>query len=201
MKFTAAAFLVALAVAVPGVASAQATTDLAKVEGGQFVLDKTHAKIIFSYSHFGYSTSYGMFTDFEGKLAFDPKAPAKSALEVNVNMNGIDTAVPKLDEHLKSADFFDVSKFPSATFKSTAIEVTGPNTGRITGSLTLHGVTKPVVLNAVFNGGGINPVSKQYVVGFNASGVIKRSEFGVSTYAPMVGDDVTLTLSGEFARQ
>ena len=204
MKLGTAALLAALVTAVPAfapAAMAQATTDLEKLEGGQFVLDKSHAKIIFSYSHFGYSTSYGLFTDFDGKLAFDPKALAKSVLEVTVNMDGIDTTVPKLDAHLKTSDFFDVAKFPSAGFKSTAIEVTGPTTGKITGNLTLHGVTKPVVLEASFNGGGTNPVSKKYVVGFNATAKVKRSEFGVANYAPMVGDDVTLTISGEFDRQ
>lgn len=203
MKLGTAALLAVLAAALPAAAQAQAqaTTDLAKVESGQFALDKNHAKIIFSYSHFGYSTSYGLFTDFDGKLAFDPKAPASSALEITVNMDGIDTSVAKLDAHLKTSDFFDIAKFPTATFKSTAIEVTGPTTGKVTGALTLHGVTKPVVLDAVFNGGGTNPVSKKYVVGFNAAGKLKRSDFGVANYAPMVGDEVTLTISGEFVRQ
>lgn len=204
MKLGTAAVLLALAVGpvlAPSASFAQAVTDLDKVEGGAFALDKTHAKIIFAYSHFGYSTSYGQFTDFDAKLAFDPKAPAKSALEVSVNMDGIFTNVPKLDAHLKAPDFFDAAKFPTATFKSTAIEVTGPTTGKITGDLTLHGVTKPVVLDATFNGGGTHPVSKKYVVGFNATAKVKRSEFGISLYAPMVGDDVTLTISGEFARQ
>jgi len=203
MKLGTAALLAVLAAALPAAAQAQAqaTTDLAKVESGQFALDKNHAKIIFSYSHFGYSTSYGLFTDFDGKLAFDPKAPASSALEITVNMDGIDTSVAKLDAHLKTSDFFDIAKFPTATFKSTAIEVTGPTTGKVTGALTLHGVTKPVVLDAVFNGGGTNPVIKKYVVGFNAAGKLKRSDFGVANYAPMVGDEVTLTISGEFVRQ
>ena len=105
-----------------------------------------------------------------------------------------------MDAHLKSPDFFDAAKFPTASFKSTKIEVTGPSSGKITGDLTLHGVTKPVTLNASFNGGGINPMSKAYVLGFNATGTVKRSEFGISTYVPAVGDEVTLTISAEFDR-
>lgn len=176
------------------------TTELAQVEGGHFAVDKTHAKIIFSTTHFGFSRYYGLFTDFDAKLDFDPKAPAKSALDVTVNTTGIDTTNPKLDEHLKSADFFDVAKFPTATFKATKISVTGKTTGTITGDLTLHGVTKPVTLDATFNGGGVNPLSKAYVLGFNAKGIIKRTEFGITTYAPLVGDDVELTISAEFDR-
>ena len=197
-RSTALLFAVALA-ATPALAAGP-TTDLAKVEGGHFVVDKSHAKIIFSTTHFGFSTYYGLFTDFDAKLDFDPKAPTASQLAVTVDLNGIDTTNPKLDNHLKSAEFFDVARFPTASFKSTKIEVTGPTTGRITGQLTLHGVTKPVVLDTTFNGGGVNPMTKAYVVGFNATGVVKRSEFGITTYVPVVGDDVLLTISGEFDR-
>ncbi len=191
-------FAAALALTPLAPASAGPSTDLAQIEGGHFSIDKSHAKIIFSTTHFGFSTYYGLFNDFDAHLAFNPKEPTASKLEVTVNLSGIDTTNPKLDEHLKSADFFDVEKFPTATFTSTHIDVTGPTTGTITGALTLHGVTKPVTLNATFNGGGTNPMSKAYVLGFNATGTLKRSEFGVAHYVPAVGDDVTLTISGEF---
>ncbi|MDO8606683.1 MAG: YceI family protein [Phaeospirillum sp.] len=197
----AIAATVAFTAATPASAQSAASTDLAKVEGGRFAVDKSHAKLIFSFNHFGFSTSYGLFSDFDAKLVFDPKAPAASTLDVTINMDRIDTFVPKLDGHMKSADLFDVAKFPTATFKSSAIEVTGPTTGKVTGDLTLHGVTKPVTLDTTFNGGGINPVSKNYVVGFNATAKLKRTDFGVSYAAPMVGDEVTLTISGEFIRQ
>lgn len=197
MKRVAAIALLALA-ALP--VQAAPTTDLTQLEGGQFAVDKSHAKIIFSTTHFGFSTYYGLFNDFDAKLTFDPKAPAKSALGVTVNMNGIDTTNPKLDAHLKSADFFNAEKFPQAVFTATKIEVTGPAAGTITGDLSLHGVTKPVTLEATFNGGGQNPMTKAYVLGFNAVGHLKRSEFGISTYVPAVGDDVTLTISAEFDR-
>ncbi len=190
----------AIAVAAPA-ARAELSPDPAKLEGGQFAVDKTHARIIFSFSHFGVSTSYGQFTDLDAKLNFDAKAPAKSAVEVAINMDGISTNVPKLDAHLKTGDFFDVAAFPTASFKSTSVEVTGPNTGKIAGNLTVHGVTRPVVLDATFNAGGVHPMTQKYVVGFNAKGQIKRSEFGVGRYAPNVGDDVTLTISAEFVRQ
>lgn len=199
---TKTAFLLAALMVSPLLAetSVGATTDLAMVEGGQFALDPSHAKIIFSTTHFGFSTYYGLFTNFDAKLNFDTSAPAKSTLDVTINLDGIDTTNAKLDAHLKSADFFDVAHFPVATFKATKVEVTGPAAGKVTGDLTLHGVTKPITLEASFNGGGLNPMSKAYVVGFNATGTIKRSDFGIKTYVPAVGDDVTLTISAEFDR-
>lgn len=201
MKLGTAALLATLAAATAIPAQAQLSPETDKLESGQFALDKAHAKIIFSYSHFGVSTSYGQFTDFDAKLDFDAKAPAKSQLDVTVNMDGINTNVAKLDAHLKAPDFFDAAKFPTAVFKSTGITVTGPNSGRITGDLTLHGVTKPVVLDATFNAGGNHPMTKKYVIGFNAQGKVKRTDFGVGLYAPNVGDEVTLTISSEFVRQ
>ncbi|HIJ38249.1 MAG TPA: polyisoprenoid-binding protein [Rhodospirillaceae bacterium] len=200
MKFKTAAILLAMTASVPALAETAGgpSVDLAKLEGGAFVLDKGHARLIFSFNHFGYSTSYGFFPSLEGKLKFDPKTVASSEVEVTVDLAGLDTTVPKLDEHMKSEGFFDVAKFPKAVFKSNKITVTGPTTGTISGDLTLHGVTKPVTLTASFNGGGINPVSKAYVLGFNATGHITRSEFGLGLYAPAVSDDVLLTISAEF---
>ncbi|MDZ5650434.1 MULTISPECIES: YceI family protein [unclassified Nitrospirillum] len=190
----------ALLAAAPATALAQATTDLTKVEGGHFTLDKSHAKVVFAITHFGFSTYYGAFPDLEGTLDFDPKAPAKSKLDVTINVKGLSTANPKLDEHLNSPDFFDTAKFPTATFKATKIEVTGATTGKIIGELTLHGVTKPVTLDASFHGGGTNPMTKAYVVGFDAKAQVKRSEFGVDKYVPYVSDEVELLISGEFDR-
>ncbi|KIM00003.1 Protein yceI precursor [Paramagnetospirillum magnetotacticum MS-1] len=196
---TAVLFAAAIAIAAP--ARAEISSDPAKLEGGQFMVDKSHAKIIFSFSHFGLSTSYGQFTDFDAKLNFDPKTPAHSAVDVTINMDGIHANVPKFETHLKSPDFFDVATFPTATFKSTSVEVTGPTTGKITGNLTVHGITRPVVLDTTFNAGGVHPMNQKYVVGFSAKGLIKRSDFGVGRYAPNVGDEVTLTISAEFIRQ
>jgi polyisoprenoid-binding protein YceI len=198
---TATLFAAGLLLAAPLPAAAELSTDPAKVEGGQFTVDKAHARIIASFSHFGLSTSYIQFTDFDAKLSFDPKAPAKGTVEVAINMDGINATVPKFEAHLKSADFFDVAAFPAAVFKSTAVEVTGPNTGRITGNLTLHGITRPVVLDTTFNAGGIHPMTQKATLGFSAKGTVRRSDFGLGKYAPNVGDEVTLTISTEFVRQ
>lgn len=176
------------------------TADLKTVEGGHFKLDKRHARIVFSTTHLGFSTYYGFFGDIDGTLDYDPAQPTASTLEVSVNLNDLVTNDSELDDNLKSSDYFDVPKFPVATFKSTKIEVTGAATGRITGDLTLHGVTKPVVLDATLNRGGTNPVTQSYILGFDATGTLSRSDFGMKTLVPFVGDQVKLTLSCEFNR-
>ncbi|RAU23388.1 hypothetical protein CU669_04465 [Paramagnetospirillum kuznetsovii] len=201
MKFAAAAFAVAIAAASPVLAQSTAAHASDKVESGQYQVDKSHAKIIFSFNHLGFSTSYGLFSDFDATLTVDSKAVDKSALAVTVNMDGVLTTVPKFDAHLKSPDLFDTAKYPTASFKSTSIEVTGPTSGKISGELTLHGVTKPVVLDATLAGSGIHPMNKKYVAGFNATTKVKRSDFGLAYAVPVVGDEVTLTISAEFVRQ
>ncbi len=181
-------------------AQSDETSDFKSVEGGHFNLDKSHARIVFSTTHLGFSTYYGFFGDLDAKLDYDPKSPAGSTLEVSVNLNGLVTNDSKLDENLKSADYFDVAKFPVATFKSTKIDVTGAAKGKITGDLTLHGVTKPVVLDVTLNRGGFNPVTQDYILGFDATGSLSRSEFGIKTLVPFVGDQVKLMISCEFDR-
>jgi polyisoprenoid-binding protein YceI len=200
MKFRTIVLLLAMAVASPAFGqTAGPSTDLSKIEGGVFNVDKKHAKIIFSYGHFGYSTSYGLFTDFDAKLTFDPKAPTSSTLTATINLDGIETMVAQLNAHLKTPDFFDTAKFASASFKSTKVTMTGPTTGAVTGDLTLHGVTKPITLEVTFNGGGVT-MAKVYVLGFSATGHLKRSDFGIGAFVPMVSDDVVLTISSEFDR-
>jgi len=108
------------------------------------------------------------------------------------------TTVPKLTDELKGDKWFDSTKFPQATFESTSISVAANGEATITGNLTLHGVTRPVVLHAHLVGAGVNPIDHQYTVGFQASGTIKRTDFGVSLYAPAVGDDVQLSIAGAF---
>lgn len=198
------AILIALsapvALATPAAPQLAQKSTLKAVEGGSFRLDKSHARIVFSTSHLGFSTYYGFFGDLDAQLDYDPKAPEKSRLEVTVNVAGLVTNDANLDENLKSADYFDTEKFPIAAFKSTKVEVAGPARGKITGELTLHGVTRNVALDAKLNGGGTNPVSQDYVLGFDASGSVSRSDFGIKTLVPFVGDQVKLVISCEFDR-
>lgn len=174
------------------------TTDLSKAHTGKYVMDASHASVLFNLSHLGYSHYFGRFNKLEGTLQFDNKAPEKSKLEVTINMNSVDTNNEKLQAELVSKSWFDAAQYPKATFVSTKIEKTSDSTGKVTGDLTLHGVTKPVVLDVTFNGAGTRPIMNTDAMGFSATTTIKRSDFNVSNYVPMVGDAVTLTIEAEF---
>ncbi len=190
----------AVLAAAPGRADTGFVTDPALVKAGAYVLDPDHGKITWSISHLGFSTYRGQFTGVEAKLTADPKAPEKSTLTVTVAMDSVGTLNPELDKHLQSPEFFDVAKFPTATFKATKVAVTGKDTGTITGDLTLHGVTKPVTLQATFHQAGLFPMDKKYRMGFDAQATIKRSDFGIDAYLPLLGDTVTLDIEAEFVK-
>jgi polyisoprenoid-binding protein YceI len=196
-------YLIAAALAATSLAAAHATQQAApapaaeQVRAGAYTLDKSHAKIMWGISHLGFSTYYGEFTDFDAQLNLDPANPANSKLNVTVNMDSVATHNDKLDAHLKAPDFFDTAKFKQATFVSTNVQQTGPTTANVTGDLTLHGVTKPVTLAVTLNKAGMS-MGNAYVAGFSAETTIKRTDFGMNTYAPALGEDVKLLISGEF---
>jgi polyisoprenoid-binding protein YceI len=178
-----------------------ASTNPATVQPGSYALDPSHTRVLFSVSHMGFSTWYGDFTGVKGSARLDPHRPAASEVQVTIPTASISTTNATLDGELKSADWFDAARFPTISFRSRKITVTGPNRGFIDGDVTLHGVTRPVRLEARFNGAGVNPLSKAYTVGFDATGHIKRSQFGVTKYVPLIGDDVNLTISAAFERK
>ncbi len=179
------------------IAAQAATAAQAPVRAGAYTLDKAHAKIIWSASHFGFSTYYGEFTDFDAKLNLDPARPANSKLSVTVNTASVNGHNEALETHLKSADFFDVAKHPTATFVSTRVTPTSATTADVTGNFTLLGVTKPLTLKVTFNKAGDN-MAKVYTAGFSAEGTVKRSDYGMTYAVPGVSDEVKLTISGEF---
>jgi polyisoprenoid-binding protein YceI len=181
-----------------GAARAQLSDSSAAVRAGTYKLDPNHGKITWSVSHFGVSTYIGQFAHVEAALKLDPKAVGATALDVTVDANSVGTLNPVLDAELKSKMFLDTANFPTASFKATNVTRTGEKTADIAGDLTLHGVTRPVVVHATFTLGGSNPIDKTYELGFAGSAEILRSEFGIKTFLPNLGDKVTLTLEAEF---
>ncbi|MDZ4370333.1 MAG: YceI family protein [Phenylobacterium sp.] len=177
---------------------AQITQNPAEVRAGAYTLDSEHSKVTWSVSHLGFSTYIGQFHGVAGTLTIDPARLDATELKVTIDTNRVGTFSAGLDKHLKTPDFLDTAKFPTATFRSTRVARTGERTADITGDLTLHGVTRPVTVKATFNQAGVNMVDKQYSLGFDGKAVIKRSEFGITTYVPAVSDEVTLTLAAEF---
>lgn len=196
-KFAAHLFAAALLFSTTA-AQAQLVTSPAATQAGTYKLDPAHGKITWSINHFGFSTYIGQFGHVDGTLKVDPKAVGATTLDVAIDTNSLGTLNPALDTHLKSKDFLDVAAFPSATFKATKVVPTGEKTADITGDLTLHGVTKPVVVHATFVQAGVNPLDKKYEIGFAGAAKITRSEFGIKSYVPAISDEVTLTIEAEF---
>ncbi|HET6430760.1 YceI family protein [Dyella sp.] len=162
-----------------------------------YKLDPTHTMVLFSWNHFGFSNPTANLGIGEGTLIYDEANPAQSSVEVTLPLANLDTHVSALDEHLKKPDFFDAAKYPVVTFKSTRVEPLGGNKFKVTGNLTVHGVTKPVVLDATLNKAGMQPMLKVPAVGFDATGTIKRSDFGVGAYVPNVSDEVQIRITTE----
>jgi len=173
----------------------------AMAEPRTYVVDPTHMEVNYAINHVGFSTSKGRFSDVASVLVLDEANPAASKVNATIKVASLDAGYDKRDAHLLSADFFDVAKYPTITFASTKVTVTGAKTAKVAGDLTLHGVTRPVVLDATIVGLGPNPLTKAQSAGIHATTTVKRSDFGMTTYVPLIGDDVTITLDAEYTAQ
>ena len=165
-----------------------------------FAIDLAHSNIVFLIDHLGYSRMIGQFQDFEGSFTFDEADVTKSTLAVTIRTASVDTDHEARDEHLRAPDFFNAAEFPEMTFRSTGIERTGEHTGRITGDLTLLGTTKPVTLDVTFRKKATHPLP-QYngvlVAGFSARASLLRSEWGMKTFVPNLGDEIEIWIEIE----
>lgn len=158
-----------------------------------------HAFIEFRIKHLGYSWLYGRFDDFDGAFTFDEKNPAADKVKVTINTNSVNTNHAERDKHLRSGDFLNVSKNPTATFESTGVKADGKN-AEITGNLTLNGVTKPVTLKAELVGQGDDPWGG-YRAGFLGTTTLKLKDFNIQRDLGPASQEVELTLSVEGVRQ
>lgn len=181
------------------------TMDVARVTAGTYNTDPAHTLIGWRVSHFGFNDYFGIFGDATGTLTLDPANPNASKVDITIPVSKVTTASAGLTEHLLRAgkdggkpDFFGPAP-ADAKFVSTKVEASG-TTAKITGNLTLNGVTKPVVLDAKFSGAGNNPFNKKATVGFHATADIKRSDFGVNMAIPLVSDEVKLDISVAFEK-
>jgi polyisoprenoid-binding protein YceI len=195
----------------PAAAPAAAPADkfvMPQVPAGDYKLDPAHASLTFKVNHLGFSHYTARFSTFDASLKFDPAHPEASSVEATIDPKSLTLNAPPagFKDELTGKAWFDAAQYPAITFRSTKVEVTGPNTGKITGDFTLHGVTKPVVLDATFNGGyagfAMDPHAR---LGFSAHGVFKRSEFGMGFGVPApgttmgVGDEVDVQIEAEFS--
>jgi len=162
-----------------------------------YAIDPTHTQVEFTYSHFGFSNITGRFDQVQSEFLFDPADPTASSVKVSIPVASLSTGVAKLDEHLQSPDFFDAAQFPTATFTSTAVTAAGEGKLSVAGDLSIHGVTRPVVMDVTINKVGTHPMTQAEAAGFDAAFTIKRSEFGVGAYAPAVSDEVRIEITVE----
>jgi polyisoprenoid-binding protein YceI len=201
------ALILLAALAVPAAAQAPqmpkeapGAPDAKRVTAGTYTVDSGHTQVIFEINHLGFSEYSGMFVEPTGTLTLDPANPAAAKVDITFPIDKVRTTVAALDAHLKTADFFDAAKFPEGRFTSTKVVAKGTN-ATIWGNLTLHGVTKPVVLEARFVGAGNMVMGPPKLnIGFQATTTVKRSDFGMSMGIPLVGDTVKLTINAAFQK-
>jgi polyisoprenoid-binding protein YceI len=156
---------------------------------------------VFATNHFGLSNTYGMFGKYAGKFSVDMANPETATFEIVIDAASLDTKSVKRDEHLRGPDFFDVKQFPKITFVSTSVAVgKDAKSLKVTGDLTLHGETKEVVINMTNTGEGKGPYGDERI-GFSGRFTVKRSEFGMTTMVPQIGDDVNVLISIEGIKQ
>ena len=208
----AAAALASAALAAPVIAQNDAPAlpgqmDVSRVTAGTYSADPSHTLVGFRVNHFGFNDYFGIFGDVEGTLQIDPSNLSAASVDVTIPIAEVTVAAEGLKDHLLRAgedgaepDFFGPSPAP-ARFQSTSVELTGDTTANITGNLTLNGVTRPVVLAATFTGAGTNPMSNAQTIGFEGRTTIKRSNFGIDTFVPMVSDEVELDITAAFEKQ
>ena len=184
------------------VAMAHSGFQLSAAQAGEiFMLDKAHTQIKFSVNRGGFTRIAGWFGKFDGLIEFDEANVENSSVETTIETGSINTGFKRRDKHLVSPDFFNAIEFPTMTFKSTKVVKTGASSGKMTGDLTLLGVTKPVVMNVKFNRKAANPRNKKTFVGFSATGTLKRSDYGMKFALRGIGDEVRIAIEALAVRK
>ena len=175
--------------------------DISTAPAGTYKSEATHAYITFQYLHQGYARPTLRWNDFDAVVELNPADPTASTLNVTIDAASIDSGVENFDKHLVSADFFDAEAHPKITFNSTSLTQVFTGTGRVSGDLTMKGITKPVELNVTLNKVGENFRSKKPMIGISATTRIKRSDWDLGQYTPLVGDEVDISIEVEFIKE
>lgn len=172
-----------------------------KAPPGVYRLEERHSQVLFAIKHLALTDFDGRFDKMSGTMTFDNRHPAFSSVSITLDTSSIDTPNAELNGELKN--LFNVAQYPTAIFKSTAVSVTSPAAGKITGDLTLNGVTKPITLNVTFIGGRENPMDGAAALGFSATATIHRADYKLDQmiWSSAVGDDVTLTINALFEQK
>ena len=161
-----------------------------------YTFDPSHSYVLFKIKHFDFSEQVGKWY-ITGNMTLDKDKPENSKVSATIAINNIVTGIPELDKHLKDKLFFNVKKFPKATFESDKIDVLSDKTAKVYGKLNMRGVTKPVVLDVTLNKAGVSPLNDQNTVGFKATAHLKRSDFGMTAFLPGLSDQVDVSIDVE----
>ncbi len=176
-----------------------------KVPAGDYVLEKTHASLTWQVKHLGLSNYTARFVGFDATIRLDPADPTRSSVNVMIDPKSVRTDFPfpeKEDfDKVVAEKFLKAGQHPTIAFQSTGLTATGANTGKLAGNLTFLGVTKPVTLDVTLNGAMDHPMRKVPMLGFSATGSIKRSDFGSKELLPFIGDDINLIIEAEFEKK
>ena len=166
-------------------------------------VDPLHAKLTFSITHLGISDVAGLFKTFDVTITTVKPDFSDAVFELTTEIASIDTEVEMRDDDLRSPNFFEVQKYPKMTFKSTSIKKISKDKYKLAGNLTLHGITRPVAMDLWFRGTAENPLNKITSAGFQLTGSLKRSDFGIGTKTPasFIGDEVSIKADGEFIKK
>jgi polyisoprenoid-binding protein YceI len=200
-RFAALAFFTLALGACASLIAPKVASEPAALKPGAYALDKAHGALLFRVDHSGYSLFVGRFGRFDATLDFEADNVSAAHVEAKIDVGSLDVASDEFAATLTGTGWFDAAAYPEAVFVSTAIEKTGDKTGRMTGDLTLKGVTHPVTLDVVFNGGANDFLRRGYVVGFSARGHFSRKAFGVDKYEGLVGDEVAIEIEAEFVKR
>lgn len=200
--FAALAAPLAILLAAPAVAQMPTEppgkADVSRVVAGDYVVDPEHTLVEFSVNHMGFSPYYGLFGGGTGTLSIDPKKLSAAKVKIEIPLSRITVANGALAKHLQSPDFFDMGKFPSATFVSTRVTPTGPMTADIAGDLTVKDKTLPIVMKARFIGAGTGMMPKVPAMGFEATTVVSRTKLGLPFGVPVISDEVPMKIAVAF---
>jgi len=178
----------------------------ADVPTGTYALDPTHASVTWKVNHLGLSNYTARFTTMNASIDYNAETPEASSVSATINPSSVETDYPfpdnvDFDAEIRGEQFFNVGAFAEIAFQSTSLSMTDDMHGTMTGDLTFHGVTKPVTLSVTMNGAmAEHPYAKKPAMGFSATGVVKRSDFGVDYLVPYIGDDVTVLIEAEFIK-
>lgn len=175
--------------------------NIVHLEKGSYTADPQHTAVLFKINHMGLSTFVGRFNKVDASLEFDPVNIASAKLTAVIDVASVDVNNRELEENLRDSSWFHTEKYPQALFKTTSVELVDEKRAKFSGTFTLHGVTKPIVLDVTFHGGGNNMLTGAYTLGFSATTSFNRSVFGVDYLTPAIADKVDIEVFAEFQKQ